>query len=136
MESGKTVVLIVTHGKLAQALANTMELIVGKIDDIFYINFPKKEHINYLETEFDNFVKAHSNDNIIIFVDVIGGSCFNVASRYLKNDNVRIFCGVNLPILLETAIDKNHLAFNDLITKIDEKLNSFIIDVNNSVKSK
>ena len=42
-------------------------------------------------------------------VDLFGGSPFNAASRIaIKNDNIDIVTGVNLPMLLEVSISREY----------------------------
>ena len=130
MKANKTIILIISHGFLAQALVETVELIVGKLSDVFYINFPKEKNLSYLEKNLGEFVTRHKKNNIIIFIDICGGSCLNVCYKYLNRKNIRIFSGINLPILLETVTNKDYLSFSELINKIKEKISSAMIDIN------
>ncbi|MBN1898359.1 MAG: hypothetical protein JW827_06250 [Spirochaetes bacterium] len=130
MGKKKTIVILLTHGNLAQSLIETAKMIMGEMNDIVSINFPKEMNVLKLENRLDKLINKNKGNNIIIFIDMFGGSCLNVCCKYLSDSRIRIFSGINLPILLETMTTKDYLPFPQLIDKIKKKLSSAMLDVN------
>ncbi len=133
MGASDTVILVLTHGVLAQTLVETASLIVGKLENVFYINFPKEKDISFIDTKLKKFINENKDKNILIFIDIFGGSCLNVCCKYLQYKNIKVFSGINLPILLEAIMDKNYLSFSELIKKLKEKVSEAVIFVNEKV---
>jgi mannose/fructose/sorbose-specific phosphotransferase system IIA component len=129
--SKKVKILILSHGKLAQALTETAELIIGKNNDLHFINLTKEKSYESFKSEVENFVNNNIKFNIIIFLDMIGGTCYNVCCEIFKNKkNIKIFSGVNLPVLLETVMNKDYISFPELIMNIKKIGSESIVFVN------
>lgn len=133
MGDTNTVILILTHGNLAQSLVETASLIIGKLKDVFYINFPEEKDLYFIDNQLKKFVNKNKDKNILIFIDIFGGSCLNVCCKYLQHKNIKIFSGINLPILLEAIMNKDYLFFPELINKIEEKIYEAVIFVNKRI---
>ncbi len=134
MSSNELIVLIITHGNFAQELVNTAEMIVGDVSDVFYINFTKDMTPDALKKEVEKIV---TNDkNILIFTDLFGGTCFNVAGEFLVNENVEVIAGVNLPLLLEVILTKKIMDFSALVSHLKIKAPESIIFVKDKLNEK
>ncbi|MBS4206565.1 PTS N-acetylglucosamine transporter subunit IIBC [Bacillus sp. FJAT-50079] len=94
-------VLIATHGKLAEGIVSSAEIILGKQENVYFINayvdeIPFNEKIeDFLEKNISD------DDHLIILTDVFGGSVNQTSLRYISNEQVNIITGFNLPLLLE-----------------------------------
>lgn len=94
-------ILIATHGKFAEGIMSSAELILGKQENLFFINayvddIPiDKKMEDFLEENISN------DDTLIIITDIFGGSVNQTAIRYLSSEKVNIIAGFNLPLLLE-----------------------------------
>ncbi len=124
------IILILSHGKLAQEIYNTAKMIVGNIKDIYYFNFLKSMSYQDLEKKVKNFVKKRNNSEILIFTDLFGGSCLNACSNIIKQNKIRIFSGINLGLLLEAIFLRNSYDLKNLAAALDEKKNNTIVYVN------
>ncbi len=103
-------ILIITHGKFAEGIVSTVEIITGKQDNLYFINAYVDDQS--IEKKMDNFFKENinSDDQLIIFTDLFGGSVNQTAIRYLSEQNLNIIAGFNLPLLLEVLmIDESQL---------------------------
>lgn len=103
-------ILIITHGKFAEGIVSTVEIITGKQDNLYFINAYVDDQS--IEKKMDNFFKENinSDDQLIIFTDLFGGSVNQTAIRYLSEQNLNIIAGFNLPLLLEVLmLDESQL---------------------------
>jgi len=113
-------VFILAHNDLAFSLKETAEQIMGEQKNIFpYSN--KTESLPILFDKIRNQITALNKDHIYFFVDLIGGSCWNLASMLKKElPNLIIFGGVNLPMIFSLLMNHDSLTSNDLINKVIE----------------
>ena len=97
-------VVIVTHGNLASALLDTVELIMGKQEQVKTVAFETGQAVVDLQTRIAQAVtKVDSGRGTIIFVDILGGSPYNASAMLvMEQKNIEIITGVNVPMLFET----------------------------------
>ena len=116
-------ILVVAHGQMAEGMKSSIMMLMGEPEHVNFVNFAEDIGQEELKELLDEKVVKISKDNQYLFmVDIKGGTPFNVASSYsFKNDNVAVFYGVNLPILVETIIssqDKSLAEFAQYLTEI------------------
>lgn len=106
-------ILIATHGKMASGIRYTLELVVGKKEEITtidaYVN-PEDEVDKMLEEYFS----SHQGDRIFAFTDMKGGSVNQKMMQYVNRPEVTLITGMNLPILLQVALAGENLSDGDL----------------------
>ena len=103
-------ILIVCHGNLAEGLLNAMELIIGKSPKIKAIGLYEGDAIDDLPGRIKQEIEnMKCDEGVLIFVDIVGASPFNASARViheLPNQKLSLITGVNLPMLLETALKR------------------------------
>lgn len=101
-------ILLVAHGQMASGLMNATELIVGEQEGIAVIELKEMDAIDALEASIDQEVqKLNSGDGVLILVDLFGASPFNASARVaVRYTDVDVISGMNLPMLLETVMNK------------------------------
>lgn len=95
--------VIGTHGIFSEELIKSAEMIFGVKKNVGYVTFKPGEGTEELICKYQQEVSAlNCTEGILFMVDIFGGSPFNAASMLaLKNNNMEIVTGVNLPMLLE-----------------------------------
>ena len=97
-------VVIVTHGSLASALLNTVELIIGKQEYVQTISFEAGQAVIDLQARIAQAVQQVNNgQGVLILVDILSGSPYNAAAMFLMKQTsieAEVITGVNLPMLL------------------------------------
>ena len=93
--------LILTHGKLASALADTVEFVCGERENIIAIDLPDPFDQSAYEAAITDVVEE--NEGTLILCDLFGGSPFLTSARIVKEhaDKTQLLTGVNLGMLLE-----------------------------------
>jgi PTS system mannose-specific IIA component len=73
--------------------------------------------IEALEEKIEQQVQAlNTGQGVLIFVDLFGASPFNASARVaVRYENVDVITGMNLPMLLETTLNRESSSLQDLI---------------------
>ena len=100
--------ILVSHGNLAEGLIDAMRLIVGDQEGILAVVLKETDPIEGLSDRLDQAIQeVNDGDGVLILVDLFGASPFNVSARLTqKYSNVQVVTGINLPMLLETALQR------------------------------
>ena len=120
---------IITHGDLGSALLDAAEKIIGKQDNV-HIYSNKEESLTFLSEKIHKNLANIRTNNIIFFIDLMGGSCWNLANMIRKKYvNIKIITGVNLPMLISCFNNFEQMSFPDLIQKLIKDGNRGIYSV-------
>lgn len=119
-------VLLVSHGDLSKSLIDSTEMLVGDTSGLDYMVFDKKMGIDELQELFVKYLEDNEEE-LLIFTDIKGGTPFNVASILTKDmDNVNIFYGMNLPMVVEAALYKDTFSMVELVKQIKSNISECI----------
>ncbi|MEG6566999.1 PTS sugar transporter subunit IIA [Thermoanaerobacterium saccharolyticum] len=99
-------IILVSHGPYAEALYESLKMIYGEQEKVEAINFTIGESIDDLKKKIDLAKKRLQTEEILIFVDIIGGSPYNVGSLEI-DDKVNVITGFNMPMILEILSRRN-----------------------------
>ncbi|GAB2027382.1 PTS sugar transporter subunit IIA [Lactovum odontotermitis] len=93
-------ILILTHGNFGKELINSAQMIYGTTENICAVPLLSG-------ASFEDYAKEvqASMDSLpgkkILLTDLYGGTPNNIAMMLQTQRDVNVFCGVNLPILIE-----------------------------------
>src|SRR4030042_2880635 len=94
-------ILIVSHGRLAEALISSVQFLVGNLQKIRGVSiWPKdkgKEVRDRIQKEIE---EVDDGDGVMILTDVLGGTPTNLSLSFLKEEKIEVVTGVNMPMLL------------------------------------
>ncbi|MBM4457843.1 MAG: PTS mannose transporter subunit IIC [Chloroflexi bacterium] len=98
-----TNIVIAGHGDLAEALLRTAELICGPAEGVLTVSLLANEEPASFDARLTAALSRVEGDDTdtLVLVDLLGGTPYNVAARWLLRANVECVTGVNLPMLLE-----------------------------------
>lgn len=110
--------IISTHGNFSEELVKSSEMIFGSQTNVGVVTFKPGQGTDNLVDKYNNLInELDCTDGILFMVDIFGGSPFNSASVLaLKNDNMEIVTGVNLPMLLEVYGSRDFSSLSELVT--------------------
>ncbi len=108
--------ILTTHGSMAEGMVHSAKMLGADTDKLLVVPFLEGMGAEELQDELGNLVENASEDNQFLFLcDLKGGTPFNVAGRLsFKNDNISVFYGVNLPILLTVLLSNEQMSLSDL----------------------
>ena len=95
-------VLVVAHGDLSSVLARLVEKILGVELRIETVSVGWDDDVEEARRRVQEAVRrADGGRGVLILTDMFGGTPTNVALPFLKEHNVEIVTGVNLPMLVK-----------------------------------
>ena len=92
--------VLVSHGRFCEELKTTTEMIMGPQEDIHAVALlpeegPEDFAAKFLETVTDF-------EDYLVFADLLGGTPCNVVSRFImEGQDIELYAGVNLPMVIE-----------------------------------
>jgi len=109
METG---VIIATHGFSSVELLKSAEMIVGIQKNVETITFEEGQGLEELHNSYQESLKKLSGcQSILILVDILGGSPFNVGALQKHP----LIAGVNIPMLLELFMKRDTVSLDQLV---------------------
>jgi len=102
-------ILLLSHGGMAEGMMQSVRMIMGEQPYLDYVTFDETMGLEALDESIGAKLHADLTTNqYLIFCDIIGGTPFNVVSRYsYKNESIAVIYGMNLPLLVEALIRRN-----------------------------
>ena len=94
--------LIVTHGQLAHELLRAAETIEGELRGIEAVPLDWSDTVDVAREKIkEALTRMASQQGVIIFTDMFGGTPSNISLSFLEKDRVEVVTGVNLPMILK-----------------------------------
>ena len=128
-------ILVVAHGALGDELINSVAMIMGRVPLLRAVGLKNDQGLDDLRREIEGAwqdLERGGADQMLVLVDMFGGSCSNVAARLISERDAKsaaVLTGVNLPMVLEAAIDRDLYPLDELVNKILDAGKKSIIDV-------
>jgi fructoselysine and glucoselysine-specific PTS system IIA component len=127
--------LIATHGSFAKGIQSSLEIIMGKLENVFMIQAYTEKNKS-LKEEIDLVLEQIRNeDELIVFTDLMGGSVTNQILQYALKKNVFIVSGFNLPLLLDILLSDPETPVNEVIETGIKNARDQIVFVNKLITS-
>lgn len=130
-----TGIMIIAHGALAGELVNSVAMIMGRVPLLRAVGLGSDQSLDDLKHEIEEAwqeLERGGARQILVLVDMFGGSCSNVAARLVCDSEpgqVAVVTGVNLPMVLEASIDRDLYEFKDLVDRVVKAGRKSIVDV-------
>ena len=95
-------IIVGTHGKFAEGIVQSCEMIFGKREHLKAVTLVPGEGPEDVYSKYEAAIKELGNpDRVLILNDLLGGTPYNQAARLVsQNENYGIVAGVNLPMLI------------------------------------
>lgn len=113
--------LLVSHGRMAEGMLDSMELIMGGCDRTHTVSLCAGEDFESFRAKVMDAIRLlDSGDGVLVFVDLYGASPFNAsvyaaAQMAQEGISVRVLAGMNLAMLLETAAMRASSSLQELV---------------------
>ena len=108
--------IIATHGLFAEGIKNSIEIILGKFENLSTLSCYTDSNFN-LKKEIDEILKKYNNKEVSVITDIFGGSVNNLFMEEIPlNKNIHLITGLNLPLVLNLLGEQeNYLIPEELI---------------------
>lgn len=114
--------IIVSHGKLAEELLNSLTIILGEVVNMEAISIGWYDDVEDSKRKINLSLKRVNQKNgILIFTDMFGGTPSNLSFSFLKDDRIEIITGVNLPMLIKFVSLQRSNKLKEVAKKVVEQ---------------
>lgn len=100
-------ILVATHSYFAEGIKGALNFMLGDKSNIDIMNA-------YIIQDFDIEAKVNQiledlskDDELIVLVDLFGGSVSNTFSNKIHDKRIHVISGVNFPMLLEVVLNQS-----------------------------
>ncbi len=119
--------IIVSHGNLATELLAAANKVVGDLTHIAAVSIDWNDNVENAKDQISKAIKTVSRGNgVIILTDMFGGTPTNISAMFIAENEVEIVTGVNLPMVIKLASQRNEMSLIDLAKAIEEQGKSSI----------
>jgi PTS system mannose-specific IIA component len=119
--------LVVTHGHLGQELVAAAEMIVGEISHIKAVTIGWHDDVNDAQVEIEKHIaEVESGSGVLILTDMFGGTPSNIALSFHNPGTVDVLTGVNLPMIIKIANQKEGDTLHSLARTVRDQGRSSI----------
>ena len=97
-------ILIVTHLHLAEALLSASDLILGHLEKVVPVSLDPSTSPDEARGQIaEGLAKLNGSDGVLILTDMFGGTPSNLSLSFLKEGQIEVISGVNLPMLIKVS---------------------------------
>lgn len=114
---------LVSHGKLADGLANALQMLVGPKKEVLSCGLQDGQSVDEFAKNFSALVEDLPADSeLVVLGDIIGGSPLTTATTLLMEkgftERMVVIGGMNLPLTVTTALMKDSLSMEELVKQV------------------
>ena len=119
--------VIVSHGQVANELLAAAEAVVGDLNNIDAVSIGWHDDVEMAKAEIERAIKKVSQGmGVLLLTDMFGGTPTNISMMFLKENEVEIVTGVNLPMVIKLATTNKEITLGDLAREVEEQGKSAI----------
>ena len=113
--------LIISHCDLGKEFLNAAEFIVGRMEAADAISITQTtESEDLLKTISTKIKGLNRGQGVLVLTDMFGGTPSNLSLSFLKEESVEVLTGVNLPMVVAVAQDRDRLTLSELGEKAQQ----------------
>ena len=113
-------VVVVTHGDFGEALLRAAEMIVGPQENVRAVALLPEESPAGFADKLDAALADLDGQDILLLIDLLGGTPCNVSSRKVLQSNVEVITGMNMAMLIEALTSRDDTPLSELVEKVTE----------------
>ena len=114
--------VIVTHGVLATELLAAAEMIVGPVSHIAAVSIGWHDDVDAAREEIERAIaRVSAGRGVLLMTDMFGGTPTNIAAMFLKEGEVEVVTGVNLPMIIRLASEAGAAPLAEVARRVREQ---------------
>jgi len=109
--------VLISHGEMATGMLDAARMIVGEQERTLAVSLNEMDDVEGLMERIAAAVEeVDTGDGVLLLVDAFGASPFNASARLaMQRKNIEVITGMNLPMLLELAVQREGQNLNGLV---------------------
>lgn len=123
-------IILVSHGTFSKGLLESVQMVLGNQEDLISYGLMPEEEPEVLARKLEEEIRGAGGDDILFMTDLFHGSPCNVVVSLMRDYKFHHITGINLPLLIETIMNRNNGAsIQDICEKLMELAPETIKDV-------
>lgn len=110
--------VVVAHAGLARELLAAAEMIVGVMEKSEAVGINAGDSVDGIRESVQEAIRKVSQQGVIIMTDMFGGTPSNMSISFLKEGEVEVLTGVNLPMVIKFATERDRLGVAELASAL------------------
>ncbi|MEO8649089.1 MAG: PTS sugar transporter subunit IIA [Acidobacteriota bacterium] len=114
--------VIVSHGQLANELLAAAETVIGELTHVTAVSIGWHDDVEAATAEVERSIKQVSTGaGVLVLTDMFGGTPTNISAMFLKENEVEIVTGVNLPMVIKLASHNEEATLGELAIEVESQ---------------
>ena len=114
--------VIVSHGQVANELLAAAEAVVGDLSHIIAVSIGWHDDVEMAKAEIERAIaQVSSGSGVLVLTDMFGGTPTNISAMFLKENEVEIVTGVNLPMVIKLASNSKEVTLHELAKEVEDQ---------------
>ena len=114
--------VVVSHGQVANELLAAAETVVGNLSHITAVSIGWHDDVELAKDEIQRAIKKVSTGNgVLLLTDMFGGTPTNISAMFIKENEVEIVTGVNLPMIIKLASQNKEMSLTEMAKLVEEQ---------------
>jgi len=110
-------ILVVSHGRLAEALISSVQFLAGNLKRVKGISIWPRDRKEEVKDRIQKGIgEVDDGDGVVILTDLLGGTPTNLTLSVSENKQVEVVTGVNLPMLLTLSSYRKGKSLEEIST--------------------
>ena len=119
--------VLVTHGRLADEFVSALVHVVGPQQNVATVCIGPDDDMEARRADIIKAVKdVDDGAGVILLTDMFGGTPSNLAISVLENGKVEVVAGINLPLLIKIASEREKDDLAGAVTAAQEAGRKYI----------
>ena len=114
--------VIVSHGQVANELVAAAETVVGAQSHIAAVSIGWHDDVEMAKNEIERAIRQVSQGSgVLLLTDMFGGTPTNISAMFIKENEVEIVTGVNLPMVIKLALQNEATTLSEMAKDVEEQ---------------
>lgn len=112
--------VIVSHGRVANELLAAAEIVVGHLTHIAAVSIGWHDDVELAKEEISRSIKKVSGGKgVLLLTDMFGGTPTNISAMFIKENEVEVVTGVNLPMVVKLASQNKEITLKEMAKEVE-----------------
>ena len=114
--------VVVSHGQVANELLAAAEAVVGDLSHIRAVSIGWHDDVEMAKSEIAQAIAEVSHGSgVLLLTDMFGGTPTNISAMFLKEGEVEIVTGVNLPMVIKFASFNREASLKEVAQEVEDQ---------------
>ena len=106
----KKKMILVSHGKLAEGMLHSVQMIVGENSDLSAMGMLPGEHYQPMVDKIEQELINHPDTQYLVVADLLGGSVCNGMTMLTGYPNMKLVAGMNMGFVIALLLSPGALS--------------------------